>query len=410
MHSNGRLTTASSCAIDGQEPERVVEPSTAGEIADLLADAASSGRGVAPIGGGTTLSLGNPIERYDTAVRTNNLDNILDYEPMDLVLSVQAGARFADVQAALAEHGQHLPVETPLPERATIGGMIATARSGPRRLSSGSMRDLLIGMSVAHASGTVTKCGGMVVKNVSGYDMPRVYHGSLGTLGIIISANFKVVPLPRAERTLISEFHTWEQVEAAVLRLRATALPYVALELFGARDSWHIAGRLEGRERSVESQAASMRQALESTAEEKDGEASRQWWQQYLDEQSAAGESIMVRCSVRPRDSLKTVQAIVRELDEHRVKDYQIWASPGLGTVQTQWALANDGTGERTRTLIAALSALAEHCVVTAAPIAAKQRIDVWGAEPETLDLMRQLKQEFDPARVLNPGRFAGRI
>jgi glycolate oxidase FAD binding subunit len=410
MHSNGRVTTASRCAIDGQEPVRVVEPSTAAEIADLLADAASSGLGVAPIGGGTTLCLGNPIERYDTAVSTTGLSDILDYEPMDLVLSVEAGARFADVQAALAEHGQHLPVETPLPDRATIGGMIATARSGPRRLSSGSLRDLLIGMSVAHASGTVTKCGGMVVKNVSGYDMPRVYHGSLGTLGIIISANFKVVPLPRAERTLIGEFPSWEQAEAAVLRLRATGLPFVTLEVFGDRDAWRIAGRLEGRERSVESQADIVRKGFETTADEREGTASRQWWQQYLDEQSASGERVSVRCSVRPRDSLKTVQAIVHELEEHRIANYRLWVSPGLGTVLARWALVDDGTGEQARSLIAALSSLAVHRVVISAPVAVKQHIDIWGAEPETLDVMRQLKHEFDPARALNPGRFAGHL
>ena len=134
---------------------------------------------------------------------TEHLAGIIDYEPTDLVLSVGAGARFGDVQAVLAEHGQRLPLDPPGAADATIGGLIATGRWGPLRYSAGTLRDLLIGISVAHPSGTVSKAGGMVVKNVSGYDMPRLYLGSLGTLGVVVSANFKVLPRPRAEATVI---------------------------------------------------------------------------------------------------------------------------------------------------------------------------------------------------------------
>lgn len=410
MHSNGRVSTASEFSIDGLEPERIVAPATAQAMADTLAEAAASGLGVAPVGGGTTLNLGNPIERYDLAASTTQLHQILDYEPMDLVLSAQAGARFADVQAALAQHGQHLPVETPFPDRATIGGMIATARSGPRRLSSGTLRDLLIGMSLAHASGTVTKCGGMVVKNVSGYDMPRVYHGSLGTLGVITSANFKVVPLPRAERTLFTTARTFDDVATTVSSLQASGLPFVALELFTDAGGWRVAVRCEGRERSVHAIAASTRDAFGSDVEELEDGASRQWWQDYIDDQSSGEAGITVRSSVRPRQSLDLVRAITRCLDDHQIAGYRLWSSPGLGVVQTRWNVADDGSAVPMRSLIASLAALSDHSVVLSAPTAVKRGIDVWGAAPETLDLMRQLKHEFDPARVLNPGRFVGHV
>lgn len=410
MHSNGPPRIPTRCFIDGLEPERIVEPSTPREVADLLAEAAGSGLAVSPFGGGTALSLGNPIERYDIAVNTTGLGNILDYEPMDLVLSVQAGATFAKVQAALAEHGQHLPVETPFPDRATIGGMIATARSGPRRLSSGSMRDLLIGMSVAHASGTVTKCGGMVVKNVSGYDMPRLYHGSLGTLGVITSANFKVVPLPRAERTLIGEPQPFAGASASVARLHGSGLPFVALEIFGSQEDWRVAVRMEGRAGAVASLASSARQHIGPTGNELEDAESRQWWQAYLDDQAADDDDISLRSSVRPRESMRLIESIVQSLNEHQVNRFRLWASPGLGSVSTRWSTDGDATADVAKSLVAALRRSADHGVITSAPAAVKLGIDVWGAAPETHDVMRQLKREFDPGRVLNPGRFVGRL
>ncbi len=414
MRSNGRAPVASGVCIDGLEPERTVLPASAEEVAGVLAQAAEAGEGVAPIGGGTMLSLGNPIERFDIALGTSELDAILDYEPVDLVLSVQAGARFADVQAVLAENGQHLPVETAWPERATIGGMIATARSGPRRLASGSLRDLLIGMSVAHPSGTVTKCGGMVVKNVSGYDLPRVYHGSLGTLGVIVSANFKVVPKPRAELTRISEPVSLDTALEMVALLQAKGPPVVALELVRVERDWRVAVRLEGREGAVEALATMIGAILgDDGAEWLMDDASRQWWQAYIDEQAAVdAETLTIRCSVRPRETGDLARAIDWTFIEHGILDSRAWVSPGLGMVlvAAPSSAGGDGLTPRGIALLRTLTERATHTVVLAAPLSLKRDIDIWGPAPETLDLMQALKRQFDPSRVLNPGRFVGRI
>ncbi|HEV2108263.1 MAG TPA: FAD-binding oxidoreductase [Thermomicrobiales bacterium] len=413
MRSNGRAPVASGACIDGLEPERAVLPASAEEVAAVLVQAAEAGEGVAPIGGGTMLSLGNPIERFDIALGTSEMDAILDYEPVDLVLSVQAGARFADVQAALAENGQHLPVETAWPERATIGGMIATARSGPRRLASGSLRDLLIGMSVAHPSGTVTKCGGMVVKNVSGYDLPRVYHGSLGTLGVTVSANFKVVPKPRSDLTLVSEPVALDTALEMVALLQAKGLRVVALELVRIERDWRVAVRAEGREGAVEALGATIGAVLGEGAERLMDDASRQWWQAYIDDQAAADAEILtVRCSVRPRETGELACAIDSCLNEHGIVDGRAWVSPGLGAVLVTAPLSRggDGRGPGGAALLRTLAECATHTVVLAAPLSLKRDIDIWGPAPETLDLMQALKQQFDPGRVLNPGRFVGRI
>ncbi len=195
--------------VDGIIPPRIVEPERPADVAELLAGAASDGLAVAPIGGATSLALGNLPERLDVGLSTARLRGIIHYEPTDLTLSVAAGSPLADVQAVLAEHGQTLPIEVPRSERATIGGLIATALAGPRRYGAGTLRDLLIGISAAHPSGTVTKAGGLVVKNVTGFDLMRLYLGSLGTLGVIVSANFKVLPLPRHETTLHATYPTF---------------------------------------------------------------------------------------------------------------------------------------------------------------------------------------------------------
>ena len=247
MHSEPRIPHA----VDGVTVRESVVPQSAEEVASILADASQLGQAVIPVGGGTSLSLGNPPRGADLALSTRALSQVIDYEPTDLVLSVGAGARFSDVQAVLGEHGQRLPLDPAGGEDATIGGLIATARWGPLRHSAGTLRDLLIGIAVAHPSGTVTKAGGMVVKNVSGYDMPRLYHGSLGTLGVITSANFKVLPQPRAEATVTASHASADEAFAAAARVRDTGDPTAALEIGFDGDQWMLATRVEGRERTV---------------------------------------------------------------------------------------------------------------------------------------------------------------
>src|SRR5918998_6293793 len=235
-----------SVSIDGIVAFDFVAPANAQEAAEALAAAADLGQAVAPVGGGTALNLGNPPERVDCILSTEHLAGIIDYEPTDLVLSVGAGARFGDVQAVLAEHGQRLPLDPPGEANATIGGLIATGRWGPLRYSAGTLRDLLIGIAVAHPSGTVSKAGGMVVKNVSGYDMPRLYLGSLGTLGVVVSANFKVLPRPRSEATVIATYNDLAAAFAAASQLRGGRDPIAALEVLFRDGGWALVTRIEG--------------------------------------------------------------------------------------------------------------------------------------------------------------------
>src|SRR5687767_7320772 len=277
-----------SVSIDGVVASEFIVPANAQEAAEALATAADLGRAVAPVGGGTALKLGNPPERVDCVLSTERLAGIIDYEPTDLVLSVGAGAWFGDVQAVLAEHGQRLPLDPPGGADATIGGLIATGRWGPLRYSAGTLRDLLIGIAVAHPSGTVSKAGGMVVKNVSGYDMPRLYLGSLGTLGVVVSANFKVLPRPRAEATVIASYDEPAQAFSAASALHNGREPIAALEVAFLDGAWRLAARIEGRDETVAAVAGRIGAVVGGDVTRVAGAESADWWATYVAHQQAA--------------------------------------------------------------------------------------------------------------------------
>ena len=187
-------------ALFGTEPAQVIQPRSASEIQEIVRQ--FEAKAIVPWGGGCCQSLGYPPERYDLALLTTGLNQITEYEPADLTITAQAGVTLAQLQAVLASRGQCLPLDIALPEQQTLGGMIATRANSLRRFSGGSVRDLLLGVTVVNARGELVKGGGKVVKNVAGYDLPKLYCGSLGTLGVITEATFKVSPLPEMSATV----------------------------------------------------------------------------------------------------------------------------------------------------------------------------------------------------------------
>jgi glycolate oxidase FAD binding subunit len=397
-------------SVDGIVSSEIVVPENAQETADVLAEAADFGRAVTPVGGGTALNLGNPPERVDYVLSTERLAGIIDYEPTDLVLSVGAGARFGDVQAVLAEHGQRLPLDPPGGSDATIGGLIATSRWGPLRYSAGTLRDLLIGISVAHPSGTVSKAGGMVVKNVSGYDMPRLYLGSLGTLGIVVSANFKVLPRPRTEATVIATYDEPEQAFSTASVLRTGREPIAALEVAFLDGAWRLAVRIEGRDETVTAVAGRIGALAGGDATRIEGPESASWWASYVAQQQVAydEQAALVRCGVRPKETASLATRMTAALSELGIATPYLAASLGLGAVLVRLDIGSQGSPAVLVDVQNILLSLADTVTIMAAPPSWKQGIDVWGRLPEGFDVMRSLREQFDPKRTINPGRFAG--
>lgn len=401
-----------SIAVDGLVPGGVVAPSSGAEVAAVLEEAGRRGLGVVPVGSGTKLALGNIPDRVDVALSTRGLGGVIAYEPTDLVLSAGAGAKLADVQAVLAEHGQALPIDPPDAGEATIGGLVATAIAGPRRLGSGTLRDLLIGIAVAHPSGTLTRAGGMVVKNVTGFDLPRVYLGSLGTLGVIVSANFKVLPAPRRDITLLASLGTLADALAAAGRVRSGRVRPAALEVMRTPDGWGVAVRLDARAETAETLAAEAAASLAADRWTLEGPESAAWWADYVQALSLRidRDEALLRLAVRPREIDALADSLVSALAQLGVAPTTIAISAGLGTIHLRFA-ASDGDGREPFLAVRDVAAaLADHAVVLAAPPEWKRGIDVWGKPPDTLPVMATLRDQFDPERVLNPGRFIGRL
>jgi glycolate oxidase FAD binding subunit len=396
-------------SIDGVSVRRLERPETPGVMSELLAEASDRDLVVVPLGGGTLLSLGNMPDSPDLAISTVRLNRVLAYEPDDLTLSVEAGATLAEINQALGARGQWLPIEAPFPERSTIGGLIATAFSGPRRLGSETIRDLIVGISVVHANGTQSKAGGTVVKNVTGFDMMRLYHGSLGTLGVVVSANFKVLPRPRTERTLLATFPGLDVALGSARALLQSRARPVALDVI-SRDggaSWTLAARFEGRAGTVAIMDAEARSNLTAARIEAIDDAdSATWWQCELDRWHEPSRAIRTRLTCRPRLTDALGKRVLSHFEVFPPR--AVAMSPGLGRIDIEFDL--DITATEREEFFGALYQGADNVSVLSAPPEFKQGIDVWGKTPETIDVMRALKSEFDPARILNRGRFAGHI
>src|SRR5438876_11461668 len=232
-----------------------VEPGSVDEVATLLRDASRDGLAVIPRGGGTKLDWGRPPRRADLILSTVRLDRVLEHAWGDMTATVQAGCTVASLQRILAEHGQRLALDTLWQERATIGGMLATNDSGSLRVRFGTLRDLIIGVTLVLADGTIAKSGGKVVKNVAGYDLPKLATGALGTLGVISEAIFRLHPLSRETRAL-SLMGTLAEVNNLVLDIQHSQLAFTGLQLRAQSEANpQLDVRFEGTAAGIEAQS-----------------------------------------------------------------------------------------------------------------------------------------------------------
>ncbi len=221
-------------AVDGVFPRLVVTPTDKEQVAQVVSLASQYSLKVLARGGGTRMNLGGIPEHLDLVVETRKLTRLLEYEAADLTCHVEAGMTLAVLQEQLATKGQWLALDPPDAEEATLGGILASNASGPRRLRYGTARDLVIGLHVVQASGEIARSGGRVVKNVAGYDLNKLYIGSLGTLGIIVEANLKLQPLPPFERTLLLTYTNAQDAVQTVMALLGSVLTPSAIEIIDA--------------------------------------------------------------------------------------------------------------------------------------------------------------------------------
>ena len=422
-HTAARNTPASaSRSIDDVSVSRVVVAESFDDVRDVLKSSASIGNVVIPWGGGTMMGLGNVPEAASVALDLTRLDKVVTYEPDDLTISVQAGCRAGDLNRLLGEHGQMLPFDAADAEEATIGGLYCTAVSGPRRFGHGSMRDLVIGITVMAPDGEIARGGGMVVKNVSGYDMMRLHYGALGSLGIVLQLNFKVLPAPRAVRTVVSNFHTLDEVLQAVMSVRESPLsPTMIVALNQSFDSqgtlvsapWRLVLRAEGPEGSVDRQAERLLDATyvhsieQFTLDDTDSSRVLEAINGALSADPAR-PGLSIRFGIPPSTAGEAIP-VIETLGKKFAPPPSIMADLGSGAVFANWNVQDDDFSGL-RAIWEGARGLGTHATMLTGPVAVKSGTDVFGNEPAGFELMRALKRQFDPARVLNRGRFIGHL
>src|SRR5260221_2032726 len=247
-------------AIAGVQPKLVIEPGTGRELAEILRLSNEAGLAVIPRGGGTKLGWGNPPARADLILSTARLNEIIEHAWADLTVTVEAGCTIQRLQETLAEHGQRLALDPLWPERATIGGVLSANDSGALRLRFGALRDLIIGVTIALPDGTLASSGGKVVKNVAGYDLPKLVTGALGTLGVITRAVFRLHPLPRNTRSFSVFSADGVEMQQFVLAVQNSKLAHTFLQSHFSDDTSPVSDILfEGTEAGVAAQEKQLR-------------------------------------------------------------------------------------------------------------------------------------------------------
>ena len=399
-------------AVDGVRPSIVVEPGTIEETSEVMKLASREGLAVSPRGGGTKIGLGNSPRQVDLILSTARMDGIIEHVPGDQIVRAQAGLKLQDLQESLAESDQMLGVDPP-EEGATIGGIVAANSSGPRRLRYGTVRDLIIGIKVVLADGTVAKAGGKVVKNVAGYDLSKLFTGSLGTLGVIAEANFRLHPIRETARTVFLEVDDHEKIADVTQELTHSSFSQFVLDALEIRwegDRGVIAALFEGIEPAVEAQSSVATEVLRSHGEtsvlgEEDGE---EFWESFARRPWDAGD-VGLKIGAPPSD-LTAVLASVLGAAERAGVEARLSGHAGAGVTFAGLSGGEDGLVEVVEEVREIRVRRSGSVVVQEAPLTVKERLDAWGAGGDYLGLTRRVKEKFDPGYTMNPGRFLGGI
>ena len=405
LGSEGMRSAAAPDAIAGLDPRFVMEPADEAQLAAALREAHRAGLAVIPRGGGTKLNWGNPPERADLLLSTARLNKIIEHAWADLTVSVEAGVTIRELQAALAAHNQRLAIDPLWPKSATVGGILSTNDSGTLRLRFGSLRDLIIGVTIALPDGTLASSGGKVVKNVAGYDLPKLVTGAFGTLGVITRAIFRLHPLPPATRTFTCLAKDPADAQRLLMAIQDSKLAHTALQArFVERVQPQIDVLFEATEAGLAAQAAQLKSIVHPAPS---SETEPPVWKARQELYSAAQRQdtpcAIAKISVLPMNVANAVEHIVSLARLHQLRAHTVMQATGLGATLLEGA--PQSLHAALQTLRAELESASGSLFLADHPVDFPA-FDPWGTPPDSLPLMRALRQQFDPARTLNPGRF----
>jgi len=406
--------------VNAVQPHAV--PESAQAVASILASCDRAGEKVQIVGGGTLSGMGYPPERVDVTLSTTALTGIVANEQADLVIAAQAGTPIRDIANLLAAQSQFVPFDAPRTQYATLGGTLAAGWLGPRRHRYGRVRDYLIGSTIVLADGTIARAGGMVVKNVAGYDMSRLYVGSFGTLGVLVQANLKTIPHPPHARLFVAPLpeRTRDRacVQLAALRVAPAAAFWVdgfhALEGEDS-DEGRVVVLMEGSNALLERATLELRSALgrAGVPETRVIDAgARESFERIIDAYvGCLGERSVTYRLYPPADAATADALRLHELTRRLGLRSETIVDVMNGDVVLRASdLDAHAFGAKIETFDDALHAAQPTAQVVASEHPSRQYLRVWGTPPANIERMRALKARFDPNRTLNPGCFIGGI
>ncbi|MEG3986209.1 FAD-binding oxidoreductase [Microcoleus sp. S28C3] len=394
----------------GTKIDCTVYPNTQEELAAVIAWAGQNRCAVLPCGSGSKLDWGGLVKGVNIAVSTSRLNRLVEHAVGDLTVTAEAGMKFADLQQILAAAGQFLPIDPAYPQQATLGGIIATADAGSLRHRYRGVRDLLLGITFVRSDGKIAVAGGRVVKNVAGYDLMKLFTGAYGTLGIISQVTFRVYPLPESSGTVVLTGQTNALSQTAQILL-SSALTPSAIDLLspelvaklGLGKGSGLIVRFQSIAESVKQQSARLLEVGEKLGLQGSSccdNDEHQLWQRLPETMWNSGTKSAIICKIGIRPS-----EAVTAINELPVQDAWIHAGSGLGVLRFE-----NATAQTLLQVRRGCEAKGGFLTVLAAPTDIKQQLDVWGYTGSAIDLMRRIKQQFDPENILSPHRFISGI
>jgi glycolate oxidase FAD binding subunit len=372
----------------------VSEPRTADEAAAILAAASRDNLRVAIRGGGTKSDWRPPVPAPDVVLSTLGLNRVIAHRHGDLTATIEAGARLDDVNRELARHRQWIPLDPPWSDRATIGGIVATNTAGPRRHRYGAPRDLIIGVDIVRADGVRAKAGGIVVKNVAGYDLSRLMTGSFGSLALVTSATFKLYPMAAASRTVIAEPPSHAAAGALVSAINASQLTPTAVEV--QAPALRVLIRFESTTASVGAQSAAviaMAAAHQCEVSAQDGEVEARTWRDHAEWPWRVAGAV-IKLTLLPSDLAPLLDAVERTADGAK---FQLAGSAGVGALMV--GLEGDAASHQR-----AIAALQSHLLPGTGSVVVlrgDEALKMPAANQPARSLMTAVRSTFDPSGVL---------
>jgi glycolate dehydrogenase FAD-binding subunit len=386
-------------AVDGVVPGQIVEPADASELAATLHTASRDRQITVLRGGGTKLGWGRTPASVDLIVSTAKLNTLLVHRHGDLTATAHAGVTLAHLNRELARHGQWLPVDSAF-ESSTVGGIIATNDAGPLRHRHGTPRDLLIGVTLALTDGRLVKAGGTVVKNVAGYDLGKLVTGSFGTLGAIVDATFKLLPMPKASATLDATYDDGEALARDVMQISSSQLEPMAFDVRLEAGQYRLLARFSSSPAAVQAQIESAQRLLSSPSTVVTGDLEQVIWEDQV-RSPWNGTGTVIRFGWLPA-KLAEITTLMRDVQKIAGPVLMVGrAGVGAGLLRVEGDVrAHVAVVERLRT-----STWVGNVSLLRADLELKTHIDVWGPPSSAVDAARALKQMFDPSGILNAGR-----